>query len=76
MELNVVMMRRGVTANDLADVIKLSRPSFTKRRNGQLPFKQHEIKLLTQALGLTQEQVNVIFFDGYLHDGNSASPAP
>ena len=69
MELNVAMMRKKLTASDLADVIMLSRVSFNKRRNGQLPFKPEEIKLVAKTLELTPEQVDVIFFDGDLHDG-------
>jgi len=69
MELNVAMLRKNFTANDLADVIMLSRVSFNKRRSGQLPFKPDEIKLVAKALELTPEQVNDIFFDGDLHDG-------
>ena len=68
MELNVAMLRNRVSALDMADVLMMSRVSFNKRRDGHTPFLQHEIVLLAQALNLTAEQVNIIFFDGNLPD--------
>ena len=75
-ELNVAMLRKGVTANQLADAIEKSRVSFNRKKFGEVPFDTREIFAIADALSLNLQQVNVIFFDGNLHDGNFGAPEP
>jgi hypothetical protein len=70
MELNVAMLRNNATATKMADAIKKSRVSFNRKKYGEVPFDANEILALSKELSLTLEQVNVIFFDNELHDGN------
>jgi len=69
-ELNVAMLRKGVNAKGMAEVIKKSRVSFDKKRSGTVQFELNEVQAISKALDLTLQQVNVIFFDSTLHDGN------
>ena len=76
-ELNVAMLRKNATATQMADVIKKSRVSFNRKKYGEVPFDANEISAIAEALSLNLQQVNVIFFDSNLHDGNfSVSNAP
>jgi len=72
-ELNVAMVRKNVTANDMALAIRKSHVSFNKKRSGEIAFDANEIMALSTALSLTLQQVNVIFFDNILPDGNFTS---
>ena len=81
MELNVAMIRNSATAKSMSDVIKKSHVSFNKKRCGDVPFDVNEVKAIAAALSLTIEQVNDIFFDNDLPNGNklpdnSASSVP
>ena len=70
MELNVAMLRKEMTAQNMADVIKKSHVSFNKKRCGDVPFDVNEVRAIAAALSLSIEQVDDIFFDGNLRDGN------
>ena len=61
-ELNVAMLRKGLTAQNMADIIKKSHVSFNKKRCGDVPFDVNEVKAIASALDLTIRQVNEIFF--------------
>ncbi len=69
-EMKVAMLRKKVGSKEMADVIQKSRVSFDKKLFGHIPFDINEIQALATALSLTLQQVNVIFFDGNLPDGN------
>lgn len=69
-ELNVAMLRKNATTTQMADAIKKSRVSFNRKKFGEVPFDANEILALSEALSLTMGQVNVIFFDSQLRDGN------
>jgi hypothetical protein len=68
MELNVAMLRKGVSALDMSEAIRKSRVTFNKKRFGETPFDANEIAALKAALELTPTQVDVIFFGGSLFD--------
>jgi hypothetical protein len=52
----------------MAQVIQKSHVSFNKKRFGETPFDAKEILALADALELSLQQVNVIFFDSHLRD--------
>ena len=60
-ELNVAMLRKKMTVQDMADVIKKSHVSFNKKRCGDVPFDVNEVRAIAGALSLTIEQVDDIF---------------
>jgi len=66
MELNVAMMRKNATANDLSNAIKKSHVTFNKKRCGDVPFDVNEVRTIANALELDLQQVNLIFFDNDL----------
>ena len=74
LELKAEMIRIGVSASDLGRALRVSQVTINKRLNGKLPWSTNEVKVVALMLGLTLEQVNVIFFDNQLPNGNS-SPA-
>ena len=70
-ELNVAMIRKGETAKTLSQRIGRSHVAFNSKRCGDVTFTVHEVLSLAEALSLTLDQVNEIFFDDKLPNGKN-----
>lgn len=62
-ELRASIARAGVTNRKLAEILGLSEQAFYNKIQGETEFKGSEIKRLANALRLSMNEVDVIFFD-------------
>lgn len=64
-ELKVALLRKGMTAEQLADILGISRVSMSYKMNGYLgrEFNQSEISAIRNALDLSPEDADAIFFE-------------
>lgn len=80
MELSFARQRKKRTQQNMADVIKKSLDSYSKKERGEVSFFPDEIAAVVIDLDLTLDQMNDIFFDGLLpfrkSEGEALSPAP
>lgn len=67
-EFKIILMRRGLTAEQLADLVGMSRVSLSYKMNNKRTFDQAEIKAISDALGLTLEEKDKIFFGDMVDD--------
>lgn len=63
LELLAQCSNRGITLNQLADMVGISPASLNKKLSGATEFKYNEIVAITKALALTDELVMSIFFN-------------
>lgn len=61
-EFKIAMIRAGVTAAELADAVDMSAASLSYKVNNKREFSASEIKAISDALRLTPEERDVIFF--------------
>ena len=61
-ELRAALARKGLTNREVSARLNISEQAFYNKVNGNTEFKNSEIKLLAQILGLSMEDVNIIFF--------------
>lgn len=77
LELKIARMRANKSQDDLADAIGKSRISYSKKECGKVKFSDEERFALKDALDLTWEECNNIFFDNDLPIGkNGANELP
>ena len=69
-EFKAAMVRKGLTAGELAELIGISRQSLSYRINNAIDFRISEVERISQILGLSLEEKNLIFF------GNQVDRAP
>lgn len=62
LELELQIKRIGISKKDLAKRLGISEMSLFNKIRNETEFKVSEIVALTEALKLTQEQRNTIFF--------------
>lgn len=62
LELELQIKRIGISKKDLAKRLGISEMSLFNKIRNETEFKASEIVALTEALKLTQEQRNTIFF--------------
>ena len=60
--LEMYIRRAGVTNRDLAKVVGLSQTGFYDKLKGRTEFRQSEIKIITERIGLTNEERDSVFF--------------
>lgn len=60
LELEIAMMRKGMNAVSLAEIVGISRSTFYRKMNGDSEFTQGEIQRIVDALDL--ESPMGIFF--------------
>lgn len=60
LELEIAMMRKGINAVSLAEIVGISRSTFYRKMNGDSEFTQGEIQRIVDALDL--ESPMGIFF--------------
>lgn len=61
-ELKAALARKGMTATALAEMIGISRQSLSYRINNSVEFRISEVEKISQILGLSLEEKNLIFF--------------
>jgi hypothetical protein len=62
-ELKVEMLRHDETIEDLAKVLKVTRPTLSAKMNGgRIGFTQKEIAVIRDHYNLTPERMTEIFF--------------
>ena len=62
-EFKIALIRKGLTASDLADTIGMSRQSMSYKINNIRMFTVSEIAKISDVLGLTLIEKERIFFD-------------
>jgi predicted transcriptional regulator len=60
--LEMYIRRAGITNRDLAKVVGLSQTGFYDKLKGTTEFRQSEIKIITDHIGLTNEERDSVFF--------------
>ena len=63
-ELKCARIRRGKTTREMAEVIGNSMAAYNLRERGICPVTLEDAKKLGPALGLSEEEFFMIFFDG------------
>ena len=70
-------VKKGMTQAELASLIERSTDSYSKKERGEVFFTPAEIAKISNALGLTFQEMNDIFYDSKLQicnfDGSSQS---
>lgn len=66
LELKFARQREGLSQREMAEAIKKSIDSYSKKERGKVSFSPDEILKATLRLNLNYEQFNMIFFDGNL----------
>lgn len=62
-EFKIALLRKGITAGELAEMIGMSRPSLSYKINNQRMFTVTEISKISEILGLSLIEKERIFFD-------------
>jgi hypothetical protein len=65
-ELEVAIVRSGVTKEAIAKALKLSNAGLYNKLKGLTEFKASEISTLQQLLNLTDMQRDLIFFSNFV----------
>ena len=65
-ELRAAIARAGAAYSGLSLYLGISKQAFYNKLQGQSEFRCSEIQKLAGALGLSLEEVNLIFFDNAL----------
>lgn len=60
-ELNVAIVRRGITKKRISEILGISESSLQYKMNNKREFKVSEIVKLRNALGLSIRETNDIF---------------
>lgn len=63
MNLEVIISNKGFKKSYLAKKMNLSYTSMKKKMKGEVEFKATEIAILKKELNLTDEEINLIFFE-------------
>ena len=63
-ELRAAITRKGMTQEQVADILKISVPTMNYKVNNKREFKATEIKALIDLLDIPEDKVNMIFFAG------------
>ena len=60
-ELRIAMLKKNITSRSLAQELKISDNTFSRKINNQFEFKVSEIRAIASVLGLTDEEIAKIF---------------
>lgn len=63
-ELRAAITRKGMTQEQVADILKISVQTMNYKVNNKREFKATEIKALIDLLEIPEDKVNMIFFAG------------
>lgn len=61
---------RRISLKTLGDVIGKSIVSYSKKERGEVKFQPDEVVALSKFYGLTYDEMNAIFYDKNLPNGN------
>jgi DNA-binding XRE family transcriptional regulator len=61
---------KGILQKNAAQKLGLTEKTYNHKENGKIQFKANEILTISILLDLTMEDVNEIFFDNTLPNGN------
>ena len=61
--LRAEMIANGLSSEDLADELGISRQSFSYKLNNKRPFTSNEISVIAHLLKMSPEKVMQIFFE-------------
>ena len=61
---------RKITMEKLAETIEKSVVSYGKKERGEIPFMPEEVIALSKFYDLSYDEINAIFFNGRLPNGN------
>ena len=62
-ELKAEMARQGVTSEEMAKNLNISRSSFSRKMNGSADFKLKEVVKISSILNLNKTHQQIIFLD-------------
>jgi len=62
-ELKAEIVRNGITQEQLSAIVGISVSTMSQKVNGIKDWNVAEIKLIKQALNLSPEKIEMIFFD-------------
>ena len=68
LKLKALLVSKGITLNDLSDLIGLSVTSLSYKINNKREFKSAEIKAFQNAIGISNEERDAIFFGNDVED--------
>jgi len=63
-ELRAAMTRKGMTQEQVADILNISAATMNYKLNNKREFKATEIKALIDLLEIPEDKINLIFFAG------------
>ena len=66
-ELKKKIIDSGLKSNYIADVVGISRVSFSRKLNGHIPFKASEAYVLCDILLIPEDEKHDIFFANEVH---------
>lgn len=64
---------KGLLQRKAAEKLSLTEKTYNHKENGKVEFKANEILTISTILDLTMKDVNEIFFDNILPNGNKES---
>lgn len=64
---------KGLLQRKAAEKLNLTEKTYNHKENGKVEFKANEILTISTILDLTMKDVNEIFFDNILPNGNNES---
>lgn len=67
-ELEVALIRNGITYQKLAELIGISYQSMSLKANNRRDFKATEIDRIKQVLNLSSEERDIIFFSNNVEE--------
>lgn len=62
LKLKAVILEKGFTQEQIAEMLEMTVATFNYKVNNKSEFKASEIKILSEILQLTPEEVRAIFF--------------
>ncbi|MFD1203555.1 helix-turn-helix domain-containing protein [Sporosarcina contaminans] len=52
---------KGLTVQDMADVLEVTKGTYSKKENGKLPITVEDFSVISSKLGITPNDINIFF---------------
>lgn len=52
---------KGLTVQDMADELGISKGAYSKKENGKISVTVEDFSLISNKLGISHEQINIFF---------------
>lgn len=52
---------KGLTVQDMADVLQITKGTYSKKENGRLPITVEDFSVISSKLGITPNEINIFF---------------